>query len=88
MQKRSKKKQKRERNYKASENMGKYRIGERIIMRSPRLPWGGYAECLIVRPFLLVGRRSEAGEYCGETGEDYGAGVANMCRLVLLNVRT
>ena len=45
-------------------------------------PWGAYAEELT--PFLLVGRRSEtdpswlgcdAGEYCGETGENCETGV-------------
>ena len=46
----------------------------------------GYAEKII--PLLLVGRRpetdagwlgSDAGEYCGETGEDCEAGVLSSC---------
>ena len=52
----------------------------------PSQPWGSYAEEIV--PLPLVGRRpetdsgwlgSDAGEYCGETGEYCEAGVLSTC---------
>ena len=49
--------------------------------KPPSQPWGSYAEEIV--PLLLVVRRpetdsgwlgSDAGEYCGETGENCEAG--------------
>ena len=68
---------------------GKDKIGKREFTRRPPChPWGDYAEEII--PLLLVLRRSEtetswlaggcdAGEYCGETGENCEAGVLSTC---------
>ena len=56
------------------------------LEKPPSQPWGSYAEEIV--PLLLVGRRpetdsgwlgSDAGEYCGETGENCEAGVLSTC---------
>ena len=59
------------------------------LEKPPSQHWGSYAEEIV--PLLLVGRRpetdsgwlgSDAGEYCGETGEDCEAGVPPTCEPV------
>ena len=56
------------------------------LEKPPFHPWRSYAEEIV--PLLLVGRRpetdsgwlgSDAGEYCGETGENCEAGVLSIC---------
>ena len=74
---------KRERKY----NTGrKCKVGKQKLTGSPHVIPGNYAEEL--SPLLLVGRRSEtdpswlgcdAGEYCGETGENCETGVLSTC---------
>ena len=66
---------------------GKNKIEKRKFTERPLChPWGAHAEEL--SPLLLVGRRSEtdpswlgcdAGEYCGETGENCEAEVLSTC---------